>query len=255
MLEASVCIETLFTEVDLYTRPARVAEAGIGAVEFWGTEQKDLDRLKDACDDAGVEIAAFVGLGSRQLVAQQDRNDMVAELETRCEIADDLDCDTLIVTVGNLDQELTLKEQIDNVINNLRICARPAEEHNVLLAVEPLNTLVDHAGYFLDHTADAVDIVRQVDSASVGLLHDIYHMQIMEGNLIQTIRENVDYFHHVHVADVPGRNEPGTGEINYANVIAALSDAGYEGHCGFEFRPSDTSVHAVERALQACGMG
>jgi hydroxypyruvate isomerase len=255
MLQASVCIETLFTEVDLYHRPARVAEAGLGAVEFWGTEQKDLDRLRDACDDAGVDIAAFVGLGSRQLVAQQDANDMMAELETRCEIADEFGCDTLIVTVGNLDQRLSLKEQAENVITNLRICSRPAEEHDLRLAVEPLNTLVDHAGYFLDHTADAVDIVRQVDSPAVGLLHDIYHMQIMEGNLIQTIRENVEYFHHVHIADVPGRNEPGTGEINYANVMRALADAGYDGYCGFEFRPTDASEAAVQQALEACGLG
>ena len=94
----------------------------------------------------------------------------------------------------------------------------------------------------------------RVGSPAVGLLYDVYHMQIMEGNLIETIRQNAGVIYHVHVADVPGRNEPGTGEINYANVLKAVDEVGYTGYCGFEFRPSDSSEAALRRAKDACGL-
>jgi len=124
----------------------------------------------------------------------------------------------------------------------------------VRLAVEPLNTLVDHVGYFLDSSEEGLRIVEEVASPAVGLLYDVYHMQIMEGNLIATIRRNVDAIYHVHIGDVPGRHEPGTGEINYANVLRALDEAGYDGWCGMEFSPSDSSAAALDKARRACGL-
>jgi hydroxypyruvate isomerase len=147
--------------------------------------------------------------------------------------------------VDGLDRET----QYENVVEVLSTVAPDAEEAGVTLALEPLNTAVDHPGYYLTSSAEGFDIVDDVDSPGVRLLYDVYHQQITEGNVIQTVTENVDRIGHVHVADVPGRHEPGTGELNYANVFSALDDAGYDGYVGCEFRPTGDPESAMDAVL------
>jgi hydroxypyruvate isomerase len=245
----------LFTEVDFLERPAAAAAAGFEAVEFWGSGNKDLPALQQACSDAGVGVATFGSLGGHALVSIQDPEALRATMLSDAEKAHALGTKTLLVTTGNALEGVPRDEQMQAVTENLRAVAPVAEEQGVRLALEMLNTLVDHAGYFLDRTDDALAIVEAVDSPAVGILYDVYHMQIMEGNLIETIRRAAPALHHVHVADVPGRNEPGTGEINYANVFRALDEAGYEGWCGMEFRPTGSSVDALEAMKRSCGLG
>jgi len=254
MARISVCIEMLFGEVDFYERPAKVAEAGFGAVEFWNTRGKDLDKLRAACDDAGVAVAGCLGLPGVTLVEENPREKLLDSINESVRAAKILGTETLIVTVGNEMEEVGLEEQLDNIIGNLEAVAPVAEQAGLKLAVEPLNTEVDHVGYFLDNTDEARFIVDSVSSAAVGLLYDVYHMQIMEGNLIATIRANADVIYHVHIADVPGRHEPGTGEINYRNVLRAIDQTGYERWCGLEFKPSVSSQEALRRTKEACGL-
>jgi len=210
--------------------------------------------MKAACDAAGVAVAGFIGLASGPLVEKQLAKDVRKAMRDGVKIAKTLGTNNFIVTVGNAVEGVSAKRQMGNIVRNLKWVAPIAEDKGIQLAVEPLNTLVDHKGYFLDTTAAGRQIVEEVGSPAVGLLYDIYHMQIMEGNLIETIRANADVLKHVHVADVPGRMEPGSGEINYANVLRAVDEVGYGGYCGFEFRPSDNSEAALERAKQACGL-
>jgi hydroxypyruvate isomerase len=124
-----------------------------------------------------------------------------------------------------------------------------AEKAGVTLVLEPLNVYVDHPGYFLDGSAAGFDLVRAVGSPRIKLLYDIYHMQVMEGNIIQTLTSNLDVIGHVHVADVPGRHEPGTGELSYANIFEALRQAGYDKYVGFEFEPTVPSEEAAATSL------
>ena len=254
MAKISICIEMLCTEVDLYERPAKAAGQGFAAIEFWGVGNKDIVKMKAACDKAGVKIASFLGPAGVVMVQENRPGKVVQAMKEAAAIAAQLDTHTLIVTVGNTVQGVPAQRQTDNIVNNLKALAPVVEDAGIKLAVEPLNTLVDHVGYFLDRTADGRAIVDRVGSPAVGLLYDVYHMQIMEGNLIETIRKHVSVINHVHIGDVPGRMEPGTGEINYANVLKALDDAGYRGYCGFEFRPSDNSEAALKRARKACGL-
>ena len=135
------------------------------------------------------------------------------------------------------------------MLEGLKAIVPLAEEAGVTLVLEPLNSLVDHAGYFLDRSALGFELVRAVDSPRIKVLFDIYHMQVMEGNVIQTLTGNLDLIGHVHVADVPGRHEPGTGELNYANIIEALRQAGYDKYVGFEFDPKAPSDEAVATSL------
>ena len=124
-----------------------------------------------------------------------------------------------------------------------------AEEAEVTLVLEPLNILVDHPGYFLTSSREGFEIVEQVDSSAVKLLYDIYHQQITEGSLIATITSHIELIGHFHAADVPGRHEPGSGEINYANVLAAVDEAGYEGFIGLEYAPTAGTPQTLEHIL------
>jgi hydroxypyruvate isomerase len=128
------------------------------------------------------------------------------------------------------------------------------EPHGVTLIVEPLNTLVNHKGYYLHHTAEAFEIVREVASPNVKILFDIYHVQIMDGNLIDIIRKNIASIGHFHVGDVPGRHEPGTGEINYTNVFHAIRETGFRDFVAMEYGPSkDPMITLAEVRAMAAG--
>jgi len=222
----------------------RAAELGVDAVEFFDWEGADLAAVEAACEEHGVEIAGILagGAGSNiddraapAMTNPYDHGEAVSDVGRSIEAAGDLGADCLILTIGP-DQggfdRATQRRALENV---LRAVAPTAESEGVTLVIEPLNTVVDHPGYFLTSSREAFDIARAVDSERVQVLFDIYHQQITEGDVIRNLTENVDQVGHVHVADNPGRLEPGTGEIAYGNVFAALDDAGYDGYVGLEF--------------------
>ena len=126
-----------------------------------------------------------------------------------------------------------------NAVEGLREAAPLLEQAGMTAVVEVLNTYVNHAGYFLYYVRDAAEMIDRVGSPNVKILFDIYHVQIMEGNLISQIRSNIDRVGHFHIGDVPGRHEPGTGEINYRNVFKAIYDLGdrYQGYAALEYSP------------------
>ena len=126
-----------------------------------------------------------------------------------------------------------------------QLCAL-AEREDIYFLLEPLNTKVDHEGNFLSNTAQTAAIIQYINSERMKILYDMYHMQIMEGDIIDTLKKYMDVIGYIHIADVPGRHEPGTGEINYSNVIQALKDLNYEHEIGFELFPLDTSEKAVQ---------
>ena len=130
---------------------------------------------------------------------------------------------------------------------------KEAAKAGVTLLMEPLNVLVDHAGYYIQRSSIAWDLHRKIGHPNVKVLYDVYHMQIMEGNIIATIRQNIDAIGYVHVADVPGRHEPGTGEINYVNVARALRDVGYGGLVGFEYMPTTGTELSLASSKEAFG--
>jgi hydroxypyruvate isomerase len=126
------------------------------------------------------------------------------------------------------------------------------EDAGVTLVVEPLNILSNHMGYYLSSSYEAFEICNVVGSPRVKVLYDIYHQQISEGNLIPTIRKYFDLIGHLHVADVPGRHEPGTGEINYKNVFKAISDLGYDKYVGLEYSPTINTAETVKNVIELC---
>jgi hydroxypyruvate isomerase len=172
---------------------------------------------------------------------------VLANVRESLQAAQDLGCPSLIVLAGNAEADRAAQER--RLVENLKRAAELAEKAGVTLNLEALNSLVDHPGYSVDTSAQGFRIVREAGSEAVKLLFDVYHMQVMEGNLIPTLTANLDAIGHVHVADTPGRHQPGTGEINYAMVLRALRESGYQGYAGLEFEPTVPSKEAALEAL------
>ncbi len=235
MLKFSACIEAIFQQEPFLERIDALAATGIRAFEFWRWQTKDLAGISARRERYGLEVAAFIG-GSG-LTDPARRSDFVRDIEASLAVAQKLDCSRLIVTSGNAMPGMARETQHENIVNCLLDAAPLAESARITLLLEPLNVLVDHPGNFLTTSAEALAIIREVGSPAVKLLYDIYHQQISEGNLTATIRANIGAIGHFHCADVPGRHEPGTGEINYVNILGQIAALGYQGYVGLEYFP------------------
>jgi len=191
--------------------------------------------LTCACQIANKGVTA-PGCG---LVNPREREGFLRELNLALEAAKKVNARQLVVLTGNELGGMPRAEQMSNAVAALRAAAPLLEKNGVTAIVEILNTYVNHAGYFLYYVRDGAELVDRVGSPNVKLLFDIYHVQIMEGNLINNLRENIDRIGHFHVGDVPGRHEPGTGEINYRNVFKAIYDLGdrFQGSVALEYSP------------------
>jgi len=226
----------------------RAAELGVEAVEVFSWEETGPDVIANACEEQGIDLVSIMAAGggftiddrnAPAMVNPSDRETVVADVERSIEAAAAAGANCVLLGTGPNQGGFDRKTQRRALERVLKEIAPTAAEHDVTAIVEPLNTVVDHPGYFLSASREAFDVTRSVGSEHVKVLFDIYHQQITEGDVIRTLTENVDQVGHVHVADNPGRLEPGTGEIAYENVFDALDRTGYEGYVGLEF--ADTS--------------
>jgi len=232
-------------DCDVYTAPAEAAKRGFRAIEVLGWKGVDLPRLRAACDEAGVVISAILcssGDPQKQAlidwshgIVHDDAHDaFLGAIEESIAAAKVLGVTNIVVTSGNEIPDVPRETQHASLVCNLRDAAAFAEAAGCMLVLEPLNRIVSHKGYYLNTTAEAVAIVREVGSPALTMLFDVFHQQITEGNIIDNIRNNIRYIGHIHIGDVPGRCQPGTGEINYPNVFRAIADTGFSGFVVFE---------------------
>jgi hydroxypyruvate isomerase len=253
-LNFSVCIEMLYSDRDLLDRLNAVAAAGYPAVEFWGWKQKPMDAIKARADECGVRIAGFCVQCETALVNPATGAEWVADARSSIDEAARLGVGTLIVTTGQEILDLSREVQHEAIVNSLRALAPYAEDKGVTLVLEPLNILVNHKGYYLSTSDEGFQIVDEVGSPRVKLLFDLYHQQITEGNLMDRFSARIADIGHFHVADVPGRHEPGTGELNYANIFARIAELGYAAHVGLEFTATTTADEALAQVRRIAGM-
>lgn len=249
-VKMSVCIDMILTEIPFLQRMETVKRLGYPAFEFWEWKNKDVDAILRKKTELGLEIGTMMGTGWKHMNSEDSRKTFVSDIQASLAAAKRLGVKTLIVTTGFEDKKLSRAEQHTNYVAALKAAAPLAEQAQVTLVLEPLNTKVDHAGYYLQTAREGFEILDEVASPSVKMLFDIYHHQIMEGNVIEDITKNISKIAHFHVADVPGRHEPGTGEINYANVFRAISASGYQGFVGLEFKPSRSAEEALKDVLK-----
>ena len=257
-MKKSICIEMIFQDVPFEERFQLAKQAGIDFIEFWTWKDKDIEQIKELCRSHDLKIASFSGDQQFSMVDVHQREDYIAFVEASIETAQMLECNHLVVHSNALGDRGRVRDRLDQIsskdkttamLDVLKSLAESAAAANITLVLEALNTIVDHPGNFLAHTKDAVEIIRMVNSDHIKILYDIYHMQIMEGNLIDTLKAHIDTIGYVHVADVPGRHEPGTGEINFNNVMRALNDLHYNGFIGFELTPKDNTTEAIQAIL------
>jgi hydroxypyruvate isomerase len=250
MFGLSAYLNLLFDEGSLPERVERVAAAGYDGFEVYGFDQ-DLEAVAEARDEHGLEWVYLSG-GRPDFTDPAAHDAAVESIEASLALAQEYDIHSLNVKSGAVQEGVDAETQRESVISVLREAAPVAEDAGVTLVLEPLNTRVDHPEQFTTTAGEGAEIVRAVDSPNVRLLFDFYHEQIMHGDVIRSFREAVDVVGHVHLADNPGRHQPGTGEINYGSVFDAIAETGYEGFVGCEFTPTAGSdPEAVLREVAA----
>lgn len=247
MLRFSVNLSMLFGEVPFLRRFGAAAGAGFGAVEFLWPSGVDLDELVEAKEVADLEVALFnvdagdMSKGDRGFPSDPSRRDWWRErFDAALALAASLDCSRLNVLAGNVIEGVEREAQIDCLMDNLRWAAPRAEAADVTLMLEALNRF-EHPRYLFTHTDEVLGVIERVGGSTVRLQYDVYHMQRMEGNLVATLRRCMERTGHIQIADSPDRHEPGSGEINYACVLAEIERLGYEGYIGLEFVPSTST--------------
>lgn len=252
-LRFSVCVEMIFRDRPFLDRLDLVAASGAPGYEFWGLAGKDPPAIAERARRLGLSCAGLVGSGGVPLVDSERRRDFLDGLGRAVETAKLLGATTLIVTTGQALPNVERSRQHEAIVGGLRAAAPILEDAGLRVVLEPLNTKIDHPGYYLDSTTEGLEILDEVGSPAVKLLYDCYHAQIMEGDLIRALTANLARIGHVHLADNPGRHEPGTGEIAYRNVFAALDVAGYADYLGLEYRPLGDPLTAVRETLALAG--
>lgn len=231
----------------------QIARWGFPAYE-WLNPEGDLESLRKKADSLGLVPTCIVGAGAiapGNMVKVEDHDKVVNQFKERIKIAKTIGCTRLIGLSGNQRDDISYEEQMQNVLTCLKRLAPIAEENRVVLIMEALNPLVDHKGYFLTRTDQTIELLKAVGSPNVKMLFDIYHQQITEGNVIRNITQNIQYIGHFHVADNPGRKEPGTGELNYRNIFKAIHETGYDGFVALECGKSGSTEEAL-RSVLAC---
>lgn len=258
-MKASVCIEMIYLEYPFLDRIKMAAEQGFDGIEFWNWDNKDMDSIKKTANEAKIEIATFQSNRGGTLINPEHRKAFIDGIQESLDMAVKMSTKNLFILTDELGDDRGVKfqfpdlsdeEKYQSVLDGLKEIAPRAEKAGITLVLEPLNNLVDHGGYWLKNSSVAFDLVRKIGSPNLKVLYDIYHQQITEGNIIESLTSNLDAIGHVHVADVPGRHQPGTGELNYTVILHKLRDAGYDKYVGLEFDPSIDSKEAASSALK-----
>lgn len=251
----AVCAEMVYGQLPLIERVTRIHERGFG-VELWDTRGRDISALAAT----GARFSSMSGYFGGSLIDPDGADEVLASAEKLIPTALELGVERMVVHPAELGEGGVAVRPVHRstgqmwltALRTLERLALLGEKHGVTFALENLNTIVDHPGIPLARAKDTLALVSGVDHPNVKMMLDLYHAQIGEGNLIELVRAALPWAGEIQVADVPGRFEPGTGEINYRAVAAALQDAGYSGVIGLEAGPSGgDGLQAGDAALAA----
>jgi hydroxypyruvate isomerase len=241
----------LFSELPFLDRFAAAKAAGFSGVEYLFPYDFDKADLREQLDEHGLTQvlhnlpAGNWGAGERGIATLPERVDEFRDGVARAiDYAKALDCRQLNCLVGIAPREADPFELNEVLVGNLRFAADALAKERIRLLVEPINTL-DIPGFFLNRTEQAVQLIADVRSSNLFIQYDIYHMQVMEGDIARTVQKHLPRIAHIQLADNPGRNEPGTGEINYPFLFRHLDTIGYRGWVGCEYKPRTTTVEGL----------
>jgi hydroxypyruvate isomerase len=266
MAKLSVCAECFFTNLPFEKRIEKIAAIGYKYIEFWHPEgtfdgkgvdfsqAKEAKSLKKAARDNGVIINDFAfgawdGSIGGNATDEKDHGKYLEQIRKMLDFANAIGCKKGIILSGMTQKKMSKEKMLANLTKAYSRAVELAEKAKITLVLEPLNSLVDHAGYFFDGTSEAVKLIRAINSPNLKLLYDIYHMQIMQGNIIDCVSKNIDIIGHFHSAGVPGRAELFDTEVNYPAIIKKIDELGYKGCFGLEYFPKLDHTKSLKQTL------
>jgi len=251
----SIMLWTVFADLPFEQRLEKVAEAGYQNVELVGEYRKwteeDFKRANAKRKELGISFDCTAGLKWGVSVPEH-RQDLLDELRQTLPIMEKIACPSMIVLSGNRASGMPREVQHQCCVDTLKAAAKLVEGKSI--DGQPVRLLLEtidpeeNPQYYLSEIVEALQVVQEVDHPQVRLLYDFYHEQITGGNLIAKLEKGISHLGLVHIADVPGRHEPGTGEINYQNIFAKLAELNYTGVVAMEFHPTDDPVTRLRAA-------
>jgi len=251
MPKFSANLTMMFNEVEFLGRFERAAKAGFKAVEYMFPYEWPKEQLAGELESHDLEQVLFNlpagdwAAGERGIACIPGREGEFKDgVESALDYADALGCPTLNCLVGLTPEGPEQDRVRQTLVNNLQFAAAALEKKGVRFVIEMLNYNAV-PGFHLVTTQEALRLIEAVNHPNLTMQYDVYHMQIMEGNLIDTMSANMSRIGHIQIADNPGRHEPGTGEVNFPNVFAAIDAAGYEGWIGCEYVPAGTTEEGL----------
>ncbi|HXU13795.1 MAG TPA: TIM barrel protein [Terriglobales bacterium] len=255
--QLSVMLWTILRDLPFEQRLEKVARAGYRNVELVGEYSKwndeDFKRAIAKSKELGLRFDCTAGL-KHSLTNPADRDGLVAEFRETLPIMERLQCPAMIVLTGNTVPGTTFDAQMESCVEGLKALARVVDGKKI--AGEPVRLLLENIDpeenpkYFLTSVARGFDIIKAVNHPQVQFCYDLFHEQISEGNLIEKLQKNIQHVGLVHVADVPGRHKPGTGEINYASIYRKLVELKYNHVVAMEFLPLGDPVEELRLARE-----
>ena len=250
--KTSIMLWTVFRNMPFEQRLEKVSVAGYHAVElvreFKDWTDADYARVNRRKRQLNITFDTTAGM-SHGVGDPEERKAMLKDLQGMIAVCDKLECPRLIVMSGNVVPGMTRADQHESCIEGPKRAAEMVEGKNVTILVENIDP-EENPKYFLTSVAEGFDIIRAVNHPQVKFLYDFYHEQIAEGNLIEKMEKNIDLVGVFHIADVPHRHQPGTGEINYTNIYKKMVELKYNGYVAMEFLPTHDPVEVLRAARE-----
>lgn len=247
-MKLCVAIPCFFRGKDFCEAIRTAKELGFDTVETYRWKDLDLDAVKKTLDECGVNLTSMCTTEFR-MTSPEHRQLWLDGLKESCEAANKVGAKHLITQVG-ADTGAPREKQHESILAALEAAKPILEASDVTIMLEPLNTYVNHPGYYLWSAYEGFDIIKEADHKNIKLIYDIYHQQVMEGNIIPSVTNNLDLIAHLHCAGHPGRHEPWLGENNYKFIFDAIDKAGYKGACGLEYGPTLDPIESLKKAKE-----
>lgn len=242
----SVSIPAVFRGKNIEEALAAVKAAGFEHYEFWDWQGLDLDAYEAAQKKAGLHLTTFC-TKAEPLTDPVRHGEYVRWLKETAKVCKKLGAKRIITQVGQEQEGMSREEQHASIVEGLKKCVPVLEEQDLVLMIEPLNTRIDHVGYYMWSSQEAFEIVEEVGSAHVKVLYDLYHQYVMNDLSVEKILKNMDKIAHFHMAGYPGRHEPMIdSEVDYPAILRAIKASGYQGCIGLEYMP----VHDAAEGLK-----
>jgi len=242
----SACVPALFGGKTAQEALAAASGAGLKHYEFWGWNEEQIESFAAAQVEFGMTPVAMCTT-FHELTDPNGREAYVEGIKKTIPVCKKLGCKNIISQVGPERSDISRQAQHESIVEGLRAVCPILSENDLTLVIEPLNTKINHPGYYLWSSEEAFDIVDEVGSAHIKVLYDLYHQYVMDDLMIDGIVKNIDKIGHFHMAGYPGRHEPMTdSEVDYPTVLRAIREAGYGGSVGMEYFPHSDGAKSLK---------